>query len=204
MLTSSIVQGKTIEECSGKKGWRCDEDMDINAANRLTLICLKLPNIKAYAEALLTREKTPKTVSEMMNLIRTAKDIDSQLENWALTLPPEWEYKAGEFCREELQTDEETVSARFWTGPVHVYQDLSVANIWNDYRVSRIFCQAVILGCVAALPKSAQTGQTERISALAVHVTQEMVDDFCSSLPFMLGYDAVQRSKSTGQDEGCK
>jgi hypothetical protein len=201
MLTSSIIQGKTIEDFPAQGGWSCDKDGDLNAANRLTLICLKLPNIKAYAQDLLIRAKTPTVVNEMMSLIKTAKEIDSQLEHWALTVPEEWSYTTVEYCREEPK---DLSNSQFWQGPIHVYHDLSVANITNDYRISRIFCQAVIMGCISALPQHAQTEQTERVVAQAAYVTQQMVDDFCSSVPFLLGYNVQGTAKAIGITEGCK
>jgi hypothetical protein len=175
-------------------GWKCDADLGVNAANRLTLICLNLPNIKYYAQDLLSRDKTSSTVIDMMTLIRTAKDIDSELEHWANTLPDFWNPTTKMIFTEELSDDKESLQkAEFWPGPVHIYGDLSIANVWNDYRVSRIFCQAVILGCVAALPSHARTDQIERISQQAVHITQEMVDDFSSAIPYLLGYDIKSR-----------
>ena len=201
MLTSNIIQGKTIEDFPAPGGWSCDDNGDLNAANRLTLICLKLPNIKAYAQDLLVRPKTPTVVNEIMSLIKTAKEIDSQLEHWALTVPEEWAYTTVEYCREEPK---DLSNSQFWQGPIHIYHDLSVANITNDYRISRTFCQAVIMRSVSALPPHAQTEQTERVTAQAAYVTQQMVDDFCSSVPFLLGYNVQGTAKAIGITEGCK
>lgn len=201
MLTSSIIQGKMIDDFPAPGGWACDDDGDLNAANRLTLICLKLPNIKRYAQDLLAREKTPAVVNEMMALIRTAKEIDSQLEHWALTVPDEWEYHTVEYCREEPK---DVYKSQYWRGPIHEYYDLNVANIINDYRISRIFCQAVILGCISVLPLQAQTEATDRVSAQATYLTQQMVDDFSSSVPFLLGYNLKGRARASGITEGCK
>lgn len=203
MLTSSIIQGKVVDDFPAPGGWACDEDDDLNAANRLTLICLKLPNIKRYAQDLLAQEKTPAVINEVMSLIRTAKDIDSQLEHWALTVPEEWEYHTVEYCREEPK---DVFASQYWRGPIHEYYDLNVANIINDYRISRIFCQAVILGCISALPLSTQTEATDRVSAQATYLTQQMVDDFSSSVPFLMGYNLQNRpsARASGMTEGCK
>jgi len=135
----------------------------------------------------------------MMHLIRTAKDIDSELEHWAVTLPDFWEPQTKMVCQDD---GDDPRNAEFWPGPVHTYGDLSMANIWNDYRVSRIFCQAVILGCVAALPSNARTDHIERISEQAVHITQQMVDDFCSAIPYLLGFDFKSRKQSEQDEAG--
>jgi hypothetical protein len=135
----------------------------------------------------------------MMTLIRRAKDIDSELEHWAVTLPDFWEPVTKMVFQDTAQ---DPSTAQFWPGPVHTYGDLSIANVWNDYRVSRIFCQAVILGCVAALPAHARTDNIERISEQAVHVTQQMVDDFCSAIPYLLGFDFKSRNQSPSEESG--
>ena len=204
MLASSILQDKEIDEFPVPGGWSCDNTLEINAANRLTLICLQLPNMKKYAKKLLSFNKAPEFTTDVMNLIRTAKDVDTQLENWALTLPLEWEFNTAQLCSDTYQTLDQIQNAPFWTGPIHVYHDIAVATIWNDYRLSRIFCQSVVLACVEALPVSHQNAQTARISTSATHIAQEMVNDFCSSVPFLFGYDARNRTQMTGQDEGCK
>ena len=135
----------------------------------------------------------------MMTLIRTAKDIDSELEHWALTLSDVWEPRLKMVIPDE---PEDVETAEFWIGPVHIYEDLSIANIWNDYRVSRIFCQAVILGCVTNLPTHARTEHVERISAQAVRITQQMVDDFCSAVPYLFGYEFKSRKNGALDEDG--
>lgn len=137
----------------------------------------------------------------MMTLIRTAKNIDSELEHWALTLPSFWEPCVKKVVQ-EMPDDDSIRTAEFWVGPVHTYGDLSMANVWNDYRVSRIFCQAVILGCVAALPSHSRSEHVERVSEQAVHITQRMVDDFSSAIPYLLGFDFKSRKQSTTEENG--
>ena len=168
--------------------------MGINAANRLTLICIELPNIKFFAQDLLSRDKTVSTIAEMMKLIRVAKTTDSSLEHWALTLAEVWEPRVQFTIPVE---PEHVENAPCWKGPVHVYNDLSVVSVWNEYRVSRIFCQAVILGCVAALPQHQRTGQTQRIADQAINITQQLVDDFCSSVPFLFGLPSEFEKRKT-------
>ncbi|KIW05523.1 uncharacterized protein PV09_03404 [Verruconis gallopava] len=195
MLTSTIQQQRTVEDFPSPKGWHCDEDMDINAANRLTLICINLPNIKYYAQNLLTKEKNANTVKEMMKLIQVAKEVDSALEHWALTLSDQWEPRVKMTVPEE---PEDVTTAQFWKGPVYVYADLSMASVWNDYRISRIFCQSVILGCVAALPSHLRSAQIQRILDLAVRITQQMVDDFCATVPYLFGLSSEFEANKVG------
>ena len=195
-MTATIQQGKPVENFPSPLGWRCDEDLELNAANRLTLICINLPNIKYYAEKLLIQEKTPKMISETMALIRTAKDVDSELEHWALTLNETWDPEV----RSTRPEDPGDLKAgQYWKGVVHIYKDLNIANVWNDYRVSRIFCQSVILGCVTALPMHIRNEQIERVSAQAISITQQMVDDICWTIPYLLGIDKEFKARKVSE-----
>jgi hypothetical protein len=191
-LTATIQQEKKVEDFPSEKGWHFDEDMNLNAANRLTLICIDLPNIKCYAQDLLGRDKTSNTISEMMKLIYVAETIDGALQHWALTLDEVWQPRIKMHI---LIEPEDLQTAACWRGPVHVYNDLSVASVWNDYRISRKFCQAVILGCIAALPQHLRTGQVQEVANQAVRITQQMVDDFSSSVPFLFGLPSEFEAK---------
>jgi hypothetical protein len=170
--------------------------MEVNAANRLTLICMNLPNIKYKAQDLLSQEKTHETIMEMMKLLRMAEEIDIALEHWRLTLDDAWEPQVMLTIPQE---PDNVNIAPFWKGPVHIYEDLGMASVWNEYRISRIFCQAVILGCITTLPSHMRTVQMERISAQAVRITQQMVDDFCSSVPYLFGLDREFEAKKIGK-----
>lgn len=68
-------------------------------------------------------------------------------------------------------------------GEQHVYHDVPLASIVNDYRVCRIFCMRVIMACVAWLavnPKHNLTADYEK----AVYVIQQMVDEISACIPF--------------------
>jgi hypothetical protein len=70
-------------------------------------------------------------------------------------------------------------------GEQHVYHDVPLASIVNDYRVCRIFCMRVIMACVAWLavnPKHNLTADYEK----AVYVIQQMVDEISACIPFHL------------------
>lgn len=181
-----------VEDFPSEKGWHFDENMDVNAANRLTMICIDLPNIKYYAKDILGREKSANTVIEMMTLISVAETTDSALQHWSLTLDEVWQPRVKMHI---LMEPEDLQTASCWKGPVHVYNDLSVASVWNDYRISRIFCQAVILGCVAAIPQYMRTAQVQLAADQAVDITQQMVDDFSSSVPFLFGLPSEFEAK---------
>jgi hypothetical protein len=138
-----------------------------------------------------TTPKTPETIAEILAAIRRAQELDRGLEDWARTLPPEWRSEVA-----KVVTDEpvDPMSAFFWSGPVYVYADLNIANVMNEYRIARLLCQSVVLACVGALPAAATAAATaggerlQRSYTEAVYIAQQMVNEVCSTVPFMLGF----------------
>lgn len=178
-----------------------DEGTDVNSANRLSIICLEIPNVKFQAQEILAKEKTPETVAEMMNLIKKAGSIDSRLENWARTLPDVWDVETRKIVTVE---PENMATAEVWPGPIHIYRDLMIANVLNDHRICRIFCQSVVLGCIAALPPDSQSDHLRRVSTQSIYVIQRMVNEFSWSIPYLMGFDYYSRPGARPQDEKCK
>src|ERR1700753_2232361 len=105
-----------VEELSSKYTWTCDQDHDLSATNRLTVICLGLPNIRHSAQNLLIKDRTQLSISASMSLIEAAKEIDCDLDSWAAKLPEGWE------PRVEMIYQQKT--ADFWPGPIHTYENL--------------------------------------------------------------------------------
>jgi hypothetical protein len=61
----------------------------------------------------------------------------------------------------------------------------------NEYRIARLLCQSVVLLCVGALPAGATAAAGERLQRSyteAVYIAQQMVNEVCSTVPFMLGF----------------
>jgi hypothetical protein len=123
--------------------------------------------------------------------MRSAQDLDRRLEEWARTLPPEWR---GEVAKVVTEEPLEPLRSFFWSGPVYVYADLNIANVMNEYRISRLLCQSVVLACVGALPAAtAQAEHLQRSYTEAVYIAQQMVNEVCSTVPFMLGFNLGSR-----------
>ena len=146
--------------------------------------------MRFYAQELAkpSTPKTPETIAEILGAIRRAQDLDRRLEDWARTLPPEWRSEVGKVVTDEPA---EPLSAFFWPGPVYVYVDVNVANVMNEYRIARLLCQSVVLLCVGALPAGATAAAGERLQRSyteAVYIAQQMVNEVCSTVPFMLGF----------------
>jgi hypothetical protein len=136
--------------------------------------------------------------------VRRAQDLDRRLEEWARTLPAEWRSEVAKVVTEEPR---EPLSAFFWSGPVYVYGDLNIANVMNEYRISRLLCQSIVLACVGALPTAtAQAEHLQRSYTEAVYIAQQMVNEVCSTVPFMLGFNLGNRldGESDASERGMR
>jgi hypothetical protein len=172
-----------------------------NAANRLTLICMNLPDIRARANTLTTTPYDPSREGEAKSVMDFAEMVDVNLQQWYQTLPDEWQYRTVGMVY-ELPSD--VSEAESWLGPVHAYHDVPVANLINDYRVCRIFCQRVIIACLTWL----SLGDTENPSLESldtyrktVFVIQQMVDEISAGVPFHMCYEMQPVAQELGQEK---
>jgi len=176
--------------------------MELNGANRLTVISVGLPDLRYQSAKLVKGEKTSAAITEMIKVIEEAKKIDRRLEEWCHGLSDAWAGKVGKVVTEEPK---HITNAFFWPGPQFLYQDLNIAHIITDYRVCRLFCQAIIRECISAIPTSAHTEHLQRTFTEAIYISQQVVNDFCSSVPYFLGFGMEHRSDcTTPSDRKCK
>ncbi|KAJ9648742.1 hypothetical protein H2199_000655 [Coniosporium tulheliwenetii] len=200
MLTSCVQQSKPVDDFPGPEGWMSVGGSDENAANRLTVLSLQLPEIRARSKALQNRHRNPAAMLEALALLNDALRVDADLEQWARTLPDAWGYKTVSW-KHDMPDD--LANAPQYPGPKHVYEDTFIANIMNDYRVSRIFCQSVVLSCTTWLSPPGEDLSTESQCLVARHIIQQMVDDICASVPFHMDYSLQSKARSMGQDEAA-
>jgi len=201
-LKAAIQRKVPLEDFPDEKGWRCDEGLGLNTANRLTLICLDIPNLKAATNELVDRDIiTQETVQDLLKVIDRAQETDRQLEAWAHSLPEVWKPWTSKVVTDEPR---DVTTAEFWPGPVYSYQDLNIATITNEYRISRVLCNGVVRDCIQALPIESQTECIQRAYTKSIYVARQMCNDYTSTLPYMLGFDYYSRPGACPEEERCK
>ncbi|KAF2268553.1 hypothetical protein CC78DRAFT_540821 [Lojkania enalia] len=197
-ITSCVQRSKPVEPFPGEYGWVGRESTDEeNAANRLTLICIDLPNIRARATALTNSPYDKALEKEALAVLEFAQMVDSNLQEWYRTLPSDWHYQTVGMVNE---IPEDVTISEHWIGPQHVYQDVHLASIVNDYRVCRIFCQSVVIGCINWLVPGG-TNPLGTAYDTALFTIQTMVDEISACVSFHLSYDMQPRAKELGQDK---
>ncbi|PSN64285.1 hypothetical protein BS50DRAFT_498411 [Corynespora cassiicola Philippines] len=199
MITSCVQRSKPIDNFPGANGWIASDMSEENAANRLTLICIDLPNIRARANSLTSSLYDPSKESEAIAILEFATMVDENLDEWYRTLPPDWQHSVVSLIY-EMESDVEQAEA--WLGEQHVYHDVPLASIVNDYRVCRVFCNRVIMACLDWLSFG---GSYENASAYdkAVYVIQKMANEISACVPFHMNYDMQPVAKELGLEKNA-
>jgi hypothetical protein len=181
-----MSRGDPVQEFPDESGWGCDEAYDLNNANRLTLISLQIPTIRARVRSLAKKPMAQRYVTDMTTQLKKIQQVDVLLEEWIHSLPTAWNANIKKVVTEEPKN---IWTAFFWTGPVYTYQDLNIANVMNDYRVARLFCQTVAMECISAIPANVRSDSANQAYTRSMYVAHHMVNEIASTLPYLLGFD---------------
>jgi hypothetical protein len=198
-----VQRSKPVEDFPSSNGWIGNGDLkDENVANRLTLICIDLPRLRARAHSLTTTPHNHTHETEARDILEFAQMVDGNLAEWYLTLPLEWKHNTIG-VENQIPPIEDLAMTERWPGEQHVYTDVPLASIVNDYRVCRIFCRRVIIACIDWLRVGGHDDQ-EGEYIKSVFVIQQMVDDISACVPFHLNYELQTVAKAMGQEQNGK
>ena len=125
--------------------------------------------------------------------------VDGNLAEWYITLPAEWKHSTIGIVN-EVPAMEDLAATEKWPGEQHIYNDVPLASIVNDYRVCRIFCRRVIMACINWLSIGGQADEAGEYNK-SVYVIQQMVDDISACVPFHLDYELQTVAKAMGQEQ---
>jgi hypothetical protein len=196
-----VQRSKPIESFPGAAGWLGNGDFnEENAANRLTLICIDLPSLRARANTLTSMPYDPRYESEAKQILDFAQTVDGNLEEWYRTLPSEWKHRIIGVYSETLGPEDIALSEK-WPGEQHAYHDVPLASIMNDYRVCRIFCCRVIMACITWLGSGGSFVGENKAWNKSVFTIQTMVDEISACVPFHMSYELQPLAKEMGQEQ---
>jgi hypothetical protein len=195
-----VQRSKPVDDFPGTKGWIGNGDFnEENVANRLTLICIDLPSLRARANNLTTTPHHSTNETEAKQILDFAQMVDGNLAEWYATLPPEWKHSTIGIVNEIPSLDDLAVTEK-WPGEQHIYNDVPLASIVNDYRVCRIFCRRVIMACINWLSIGGHEDQVGEYNQ-SVYIIQRMVDDISACVPFHLDYQLQTVAQDMGQEQ---
>jgi hypothetical protein len=197
MMIERMQQGKPLDAYfySPTTGWQHEVAPALqNPANRLTQYTLLVPALRSRATSLLQQSRTQWNIYAVSMLLHEVRSIDIMLSTWPASIPDSWQYTAvSRACwssRTPLPAD---YPYEIYPGTQDGYADIWLASVWNTYRISRLFLNAITVRCVEWLSASTTTinpAEEDPEHITATLTIQNMADDICSSVPFFLGYDA--------------
>ena len=156
-----------------------------NSANRLTLLGLRVPALREAGARCLQAPINPSVAKDVLKLLEEARDVDRAISEWPLELPASWKYKS---VRAFTCSPDAIRASDYYPGPVDIYSDLSVANVWNTYRGYRVHCLTIILNCIERLVPP-QSREEYSVYNDTIEALKNMVDGICASVPFHLGLE---------------
>ncbi|MCJ1392952.1 hypothetical protein MMC18_005824 [Xylographa bjoerkii] len=185
MVVNQITRCQPVQQLAGiAEGWKGPlSNPEGGAMSLLVVLSMQIPTLRATAKELLQRPMNMDTAAEIVDLMFEAQRVDREFAAWTLNIPDDWKYTIVGM----IQDMDNPATAQYYPGPLHGYHDLWAANIWNNYRSNRIFCQMIILNCLERLiPSWERTSTNEYCSTIVT--LQTLVDHVCSSVPFHLGF----------------
>lgn len=166
-----------------------------NTEDRLLSRTIKVPQLQSLANDVLCQPSGRIMESEILVVIRAAKELDNELADWANNMPAGWLYSVA--TNINAVSSSQPPSPCYIPTEVHSYEDLYVARAWNLYRVSRLIIQSILLRANRSLSYPTKDCWQHPEITHVEKVNSAVVNDICASVPFLLGYDLSELKNST-------
>lgn len=166
-----------------------------NTEDRLLSRTIKVPQLQSLANDILSQPSLSSTESDVFELIRAAEDLDRDLADWARHVPAGWSYSVATNLN-SMSSPEQSTSF-YIPSEIHGYSDFYTARVWNLYRVSRLVIQSIILRASSSNCFPRRGGGERPENTHIENLNGVLVNDICSSVPFLLGYDLSQFKRTT-------
>lgn len=154
-----------------------------NVANQLIPISAKAADLRGIARIVFGNPQSPASEHEIDRILYLALDIDSQLKQWAETVPDAWLWVSATGFDLPSNMPRETF---IYNDRVDYYCDLSVLDIWNSYRAKRVMILSIITECILKTGPPYDEFLAHQ-AKYAFRTMQELVDDLCATVPYSIG-----------------
>ncbi|CAH0046140.1 unnamed protein product [Clonostachys solani] len=192
VVLSHIQACSPVDEVFTKPGAYQDPE------NQLFAIASRIPTLQSHCLFLLNHsEGADKSHAE--ELVTSLGAMDEKLSHWVGDLPNSWSYAHAT----EIKTGSNTRD--FSLKHIHRYPDFYVARVWNLYRVSRLILLSLLCRVTALLQTGDNANQRMAIdtdNAERDSKIQDIVDDICASVPFLLGHNLSRMTVPAGAGKG--
>lgn len=176
----------------GTEWWTSDTTKD-ERGNFVTKLNCRVAELRADLNAVLANiQGNPEYSSEIINLMRRAQALENEYMDFEATLPEDY------FPRTVVWIDQvpgaDITQLNIFPGKVDMYPDASIANLWNEARVARLFISGVIVRCAAWVCNPVDYRTTPEY-ATAVRLCTDLNTDIIASVPYHLGWRMDDRGE---------
>jgi hypothetical protein len=122
-------------------------------------------------------------------VVKSASEIDQQLENWSLGLPDGYKYQIFDTPEELLRRSYDD-NRGIYGEVYHVYTDIFHASVWNSYRSIRILVLELLFTYISYLPSSydfdipSGVEDNENLIGVSRSKITQLCEDVLASVPF--------------------
>lgn len=151
-----------------------------NPGARLRNIIKEVNEVQVFIAAIITGGDNDEESRESVDTaLDKAVAVDHDLVQWSLTIRDSWKFRTEDgsrFCKHPDQ---------YWKH-IHIYSNLWICRVWNQFRTARIKLQDTMLKLVL-WARSEHGSDFAGSEQTARDEIQAMADDVCASVPYCLG-----------------
>ncbi|KAH7369702.1 hypothetical protein BKA65DRAFT_3593 [Rhexocercosporidium sp. MPI-PUGE-AT-0058] len=187
MLVSALSGSKPLS--MGAEWWIADAEKD-KIGIFVTALSCRLAELRVdLNNALSTFPRTPEYLQEVSSIMRRGQALEAECVEWEAALPDEWRPRTVSWVDQVPGGD--ITKAEVFPGKVDMYTDISIANLWNQMRVARLFISGAVVRCAAWICSPVDYRTTPEY-AQAVRLSVDLITDVIAATPYHLGWRVSQ------------
>ncbi|KAG4436391.1 hypothetical protein IFR05_008114 [Cadophora sp. M221] len=187
MLICALSGSKPL--AMGAEWWIVDAEKDKVGIFVIGLSCRVAELRVELNTALATFPRTPEYFQEVANIMRRGQALEAECVEWQAALPDEWRPRTVAWVDQVPGGD--ITNAEVFPGKVDMYSDITIASLWNQMRVARLFISGTIVRCAAWICSPVDYRTTPEY-AQAVRLSVDLITDVIAATPYHLGWRVSQ------------
>jgi hypothetical protein len=141
-------------------------------------ILVQVSNLSAEIRANASRGSS---FGNLAPFIQKAFQLDIDLVSWAMSINPASRYTtASALYNKKHDYEYRSVYGESY----HVYPNVEIAAMWNNYRLTRIIIHEIIGSIYVRLLKPGGPPEDRLMALRSIAISRQMTEDICSSVPY--------------------
>ncbi|KAK6579926.1 hypothetical protein PZA11_007634 [Diplocarpon coronariae] len=187
MVVSVLSGSKPLT--NGTEWWTPDMGRD-EIGMFVTMLGCRVAEMRSELNhALSSFPRTPDYSQQLTSIMKRFEDLERGCVDWEARLPEEWRPRTVAWVDHVLDGD--ITKAEVFPGRVDMYTDVTIANIWNQFRIARLFISGAVVRCAAWICAPVDYRTTPEY-AHAVRLCGDLVTDVIAGTPYLLGWRVGQ------------